>query len=74
MQLSHDVQMLILGAIIGGVFSLLAAFAGAHHEDWVDSRSEKKVRLEKIESLEAMKEQLKVEVVQDVLAAMEKER
>jgi len=41
MQLSHDAQLLILGAIIDGVFSLLAAFAGAHHEDWVASRREK---------------------------------
>lgn len=68
MQLSHDVQLLILGAIIGGVFSLLAAFAGAHHEDWVESRREKRESQEKLASLNEMKEELKAEVVQEVLA------
>ena len=71
MQLSHDVQLLILGAIIGGVFSLLAAFAGAHHEDWVESRREKRERKEALELLNEMKEQLKAEVVQEVLAVIE---
>ena len=70
MQLSHDVQLLIIGAIIGGVFSLLAAFAGAHHEDWVESRREKRESQEKIEQLGKMKEQLKAEVVQEVLAEL----
>ena len=70
MQLSHDVQLLILGAIIGGVFSLIAAFAGAHHEDWVESRREKRESQEKLESLNEMKEQLKAEVVQEVLAEL----
>lgn len=70
MQLSHDVQILIIGAIIGGVFSLLAAFAGAHHEDWVESRREKRESQEKIEQLGKMKEQLKAEVVQEVLAEL----
>lgn len=68
MQLSHDVQLLIIGAIIGGVFSLLAAFAGAHHEDWVESRREKRESQEKLASLNEMKEELKAEVVQEVLA------
>lgn len=68
MQLSHDVQLLIIGAIIGGVFSLLAAFAGAHHEDWVESRREKRESQEKLASLNEMKEDLKAEVVQEVLA------
>lgn len=70
MQLSHDVQMLIIGAIVGGVFSLLAAFAGAHHEDWVASRRETRGHQEELESLSEMKEQLKAEVVQEVLAEL----
>lgn len=70
MQLSHDVQILILGAIVGGVFSLIAAFAGAHHEDWVASRRETRDRQEELESLSEMKEQLKAEVVQEVLAEL----
>ena len=70
MQLSHDVQLVILGAIIGGVFSLLAAFAGAHHEDWVASRREKSEPQETLEFSGEMKEQLKAEVVQEVLAAI----
>jgi hypothetical protein len=70
MQLSHDVQMLIIGAIVGGVFSLLAAFAGAHHEDWVASRRETRDHQEELESLSEMKEQLKAEVVQEVLAEL----
>lgn len=71
MQLSHDVQLIILGAIIGGVFSLLAAFAGAHHEDWVASRREKRESEGALEALSEMKEQLKTEVVQEVLAAID---
>ena len=71
MQLSHDVQLLILGAIIGGVFSLLAAFAGAHHEDWVESRRDKKERQEELEFLTEMKARLKAEVVQEVLTAID---
>jgi hypothetical protein len=70
MQLSHDVQLLILGAIIGGVFSLLAAFAGAHHEDWVESRRDKNERQEELELFNEIKAQLKAEVIQDVLAAI----
>ena len=71
MQLSHDAQLLILGAIIGGVFSLVAAFAGAHHEDWVASRRKKSEHQEALEFSSEMKEQLKAEVVQEVLAAIE---
>lgn len=72
MELSHDVQLIILGALIGGVFSLLAAFAGAHHEDWVDARRKKTERKEALEYSSEMKEKLKEEVIQEVLEAMER--
>jgi hypothetical protein len=71
MQISHDAQLILLGAIIGGVFSLLAAFAGAHHEDWVDTRRKKLERKEALENASEMKERLKEEVVQEVLKALE---
>jgi hypothetical protein len=71
MQLSHDVQLIILGAIIGGVFSLLAAFAGAHHEDWVGVRRTKIERKEALEYSSEMKAIIKEEVIQEVLAAIE---
>ena len=70
MQLSHDVQLLILGAIIGGVFSLIAAFAGAHHEEWIASRRETRDHQEELESISEIKEQIKAEVVQEVLAEL----
>ena len=72
MEISHDVQLLILGAMIGSVFSLLAAFAGAHHEDWIEGRRKKKERAEAFEYSPEMVEKLKKEVVNEVLAAIEK--
>jgi hypothetical protein len=72
MQISHDAQLIILGAIIGGVFSLLAAFAGAHHEDWVDTRRKNIERKEALEYSSEMKEKLREEVIQEVLETMER--
>jgi hypothetical protein len=72
MQLSHDVQLLILGALIGGVFSLLAALAGAHHEDWVGARRKQKEDKETLEKINEMKELMKAEVLQEVLAIIER--
>jgi hypothetical protein len=71
MQISHDAQLILLGAIIGGVFSLLAAFAGAHHEDWVDTRRKKLERKKALENASEMKETLREEVIQEVLKALE---
>lgn len=72
MNLSHDVQLLILGAIIGGIFSLLAAFAGAHHEDWVGARRKQKEDKEILEKINEFKEILKEEITREVLTALEK--
>ena len=36
--LSRDAQLIILGAVLGGVFSLLIAFAGALFKDWLSAR------------------------------------
>ena len=71
MGISHDAQLILLGAIIGGVFSLLAAFAGAHHEDWVETRREKIERKEALEYASEIKETLKEEVLQEVLKTLE---
>ena len=72
MQLSHDAQLIILGALIGGIFSLLATFAGAHHEDWVEGRRKNKERKETLEYSSEMKAILKEELIQEVLEAIEK--
>jgi hypothetical protein len=72
MQISHDAQLILLGALIGGVFSLLAAFAGAHHEDWVDTRRKKSEHNEALEYSIEMKETLKEEVIQEVLKSLER--
>lgn len=70
MEISHDAQLLILGAILGGVFSLVAAFVGAHHEDWVKTRRKKRERDESLKYVNEMKSILKDDVVSDVLKIM----